>query len=219
MPIVKQRIIRNAMSRFTDFDEFLRRQEKASDESVKRLQQSRDSHDPLIREVFRVFQEYFDTVIKPRKDYFVVAKKKEFLPTSHQTRSGITPYYMYRINLVPKDTLPLSLTPLTVTNSDFLKPGDVSKDDWHPYVALQFDIALHDAVDEERLIPSVIFRLWGELEKEDFAVLEREISIKTITSPLSRTTEVTITTDQPGQLVTITTRALMTLSPYILSRK
>lgn len=219
LPFGKGRIISHAMSRFSDFDEFLRRQEKAADESIKKLQQSRDDYDALIREIFRVFQEYFDTVIKPRKNYFVIAKKKEALPQSHHHRSGVTPYYLYRINLVPKDTLPLSLTPLTVTNSDFVKPGEVSKNDWHPYVALQFDIALHDAVDEERLIPSVSLRLWGELGKEDFAVLEREIAIKTLTSPLSRTTEVTITASHPDQLVVITTRALMTLSPYILSRE
>lgn len=207
------------MSRFSDFDDFLHKQERHAGETIKRLQQSRDEHDLLLRELLRVFQEYYDEIIQPRRDLFVIAKKAESLPQHTEKRTGITPYYLYRINLVPKDTLPLSLTPFTVTNSDFLRPGVITTDDWHPYVALQFDVALHDSLTEEKLSPIVKIRLWNEPAIETQALLEHPITMSLEKSALTKTTVITIPYEEanPHALVDRTTRVLMMLTPHVLT--
>lgn len=205
------------MSRFSDFDDFLKRQEKAADDALLKLQQSRDEHDLLIRELFRVFQEYHDKIIKPRKDYFVIAKKKEAFPQSQRLRTGLSPYYLYRINLVPKDTLPLSVTPLTATNSEFLRPRKITKGDWHPYVAMQFDVALHDTIVEEKLTPSIVLRIWGDLDVGQKPI-EHPIVVAVEQTALTKTTVITIPyePERPDALVDRTSRVLMMITPSIL---
>jgi len=208
------------MSRFSDFDDFLKRQKRASDESINKLQQSRDDHDLLIRELFRVFQEYFDTVIKPRKDYFVIAKKKELLPSSHEKRSSSAPYYLYRINLVPKDTLPLSVTPYAASG-DYLKPGEILGGDWHPYVAIQFDVSLHDVVSEEKLSPKVTLRFWGNFEGKQDTPIEHPINVSLVKTALTESTVITIPHEfeNPDALVDRTSRVLMMITPSVLASR
>lgn len=161
------------MSQFSDFDEFLRNKEeeetKHHSQYVQTVLQSRKELDPLLRDLFALFKEYFETILTPRKPLVMILKKQETaIHTIHQDHLN-KPYYLYRINLNDQDMLLPAFEWTAIVNEGFFRSEEITKHDWHPYVAMQLDIAFFDTKDARanrytgQLYIAVTIRIWGEI--------------------------------------------------------
>lgn len=183
------------MSDFSDFDEFLRFHEYAKRQSqnafTQQIIQNRKDKDPLIKNVFTLFKEYHQTIVSPRTHSFLVFKKHEEI--------SLSVYFLYRIQVIPTDFLPLAFD-LRYTHLPYLQSGKITSDDWYPNVAMQFDLKLQDVT----LTPSIDIKVWGRLEEDaqkplsanikllyakDWSFPYTRLTIQSKTEPLKQTKE------------------------------
>ncbi len=159
------------MSRFQDFDEFLnekQKEEKATHNAhIQALVKARAHFDPLIREIFALFKEYYETILTPRRKLILVMKRKEDVPRDMDEEK---PSYIYRINLVARQIVPMAFDLSYVVGEHHLTPKKLTQHDWHPHVALQFELAL-EYTDEtsysDKVKIRVTMKAWGDIQIEE----------------------------------------------------
>lgn len=158
------------MSYFSDFDDFLKRQEEQKKQNLNdhrnNVLKSRKDASLLLEDLLTVFKEFNEKIIQPRKPHFVILKKHEELPKFPDN----DPYFLYRVNVIPKDLYVAAYDPNLEPGENHLKSGKITKHDWHPHVAMQYDIAFFDTtVDKKQtglLQPTVIIKVWGNINQK-----------------------------------------------------
>lgn len=162
------------MARFAEFEEFLRRQETAlideADNSVARRISSRYEHDPMIRSSFDIFNDWYQTVIRPRTGLLIVPKKRE-KPEGHNDLLD-TSLYRYRVNLITPNITPRGGGDPWYS---YRQAGETQGTDWDPDVALQFNIKLEQKYDltqrkkTDDLEMTISIQAWGSADRESAA--------------------------------------------------
>lgn len=224
------------MSHFSDFDDFLNREEeernKHQTQHTKAVLQSRKDLDPVIREILELFKEYFETILLPRKPLVMILKKSEVFQKDLEepngkwkTGNGKSSYYLYRINLIDKDMLLPVFDATAVVDAGFFQSNKITKHDWHAYVALQFDLELVDTKNYQgeysgNLQPEVAIRIWGRV-KEDKS-MPFPASVKLSYQPDGKLTfaQLTIKQDQTiNEFVQTIKHVLMLITPQVFQHE
>lgn len=210
------------MSYFADFDEFLKTQtsekQKAQTQHVQNIRQSRQNLDPFINETFYLFKEYFEKILTPRHPYFLILKKKEIIDPITKD----TPVFLYRVNIIPKQLLPGAFNPAYSFGSTHLTPREITDQDWHFHVSLQYDLALYDTYDEKtktysgKLSPYVFLRTWGNLEEEKQSLASSALTITTDTAWKMSYTQIKISQGK-DELIEEYKNALFVVTPRVFS--
>jgi hypothetical protein len=174
------------MSRFDDYDEFLKtqasNQKNLQEELKEKIIKSRTQLDPWIEGIFSLLKEYIETILMPRRGFLMILKKRESLDKI-ETKTNANPYFVYRINLIPKELLPGAFDPTDVIGENHFTPNHVTENDWHFDVSMQFDLLLFDTYDEMNhsltgnLEPRFFLRTWGKLTTEQSMLMNPHISI------------------------------------------
>lgn len=161
------------MSLFEDFSDFLEREEiekqQQASAKTKKLRATREEYDALMRQVFAKVQDYYQTILTPRLDLFLVFKKDTDIKNDNDT------YFLYRINIIAQDSVPLGLD-LRYATTPYLIPEKVTPDDWHANVALQVTVFFKRNTEDTL---SLVFtcQIWGILKST--TPLTKEIIIHT----------------------------------------
>lgn len=153
------------MSRFQNFDDFLKQEEEKYksqvNDFVSYIVSARKANDEKIDTAFQVLLDFYKDVIEPRKQFIVATKKKEYSEKDLNEKKSI-PYYLYRVNLTPpQSTWPRRME--SYDRGDFVESGPTTEFDWHPNVAFQFNISLIDEKGEPKLLIEI--RAWGKVPK------------------------------------------------------
>ncbi len=211
------------MSRIHDFDEFLKAQsqsrQKALNERQKRLFSARQKYDNLIGDTFVLLRDYHEKIILPRLSSFLVVKRKEDLAGESDKPIRL----MYRANLIPKDFLPPAFdrTDL-IRRVDYLTPYEITENDWHANVALQFTLALESTPDENAEIAlNASVRTWGHLTPDNDTPLTHGIKMTHEIDRRIPYTDLTLTGTQfPEQsFIQEVETILIVLTPSVLSHR
>ncbi len=162
------------MARFTDFNKFLNKQEDLQKTELdihgQKIQQSRKKYDAFIKDVFKIVKDYYDEIIYPREKMHIILKKDENFLQKLQKGNAAEPFYTYLINFVPKKLFSLAFDPNYVIEKSYLFQNELTTSDWHPNVALQFELSLFDVWDNSKekftgnLLPHICIRVWGEIK-------------------------------------------------------
>lgn len=206
------------MSSFTDFDEFLKSQDsskkKAEEETLEKIKKSRIQIDPFVSDIFSLFKDYYDTIILPRRSFHMIFKKKENL---QKTEYKDKPYFLYRINLVPVEILPLSFDPSSHPGRDHLSWKHITEHDWHFDVSMQFTLALYASDEPLALMPEITIHTWGNIDQEKSnALIPGGMSISYLTAWHLPYTRIELR-GQEDEVKKNFTETLMVITPRILS--
>lgn len=156
------------MSRFGNLNKQLNAldiHEKANE--FASLQSSHTQAGEFIQLVLAIFSDYYTEIVKPRTHLTLAVQKKE--PTLEQLRLATRPsLYIYNVNLVlPAEQWVRKLK--SNESDDFAKSGELPSLSWHPNIAAQLRLELHDqySVDTKEyaniLQPTITFRVWGNI--------------------------------------------------------
>ncbi len=205
------------MSRFTDFDEFLRTQDsqkqQAKKEQTEKIKQTRKQLDPWIQEIFSAFKEYYETILLQRREYFLILKKREALETKKDQAMAM---FLYRLNLIPREILPAAFDLSSRHQDNHLTMHMVTEHDWHFDVSFQFDVMLTYLPQSEIFTPEITLRVWGELPYDASKMLPASMHVAYKTAWRHHYTEMQIM-GEPKQLQKEFEQTLMLLTPQILS--
>ncbi|GEM_PF-3702998 len=215
------------MSYFSDFDEFLKSQEKSQQEDhsehIQKILKSRMKQDTTIRSLMDMFKEYYETIIKPRKASLLILKKQEKVPQKTPQKYEAAPYFLYRINVIPTDFLPAAFDPAYAT-LPYLVSGNITRDDWHANVTMQFDISLVDSWNTNQatytgeLFPMVTIKTWGTIQTDMGELLSSEIHVSHAVESRLPYTQLFID-GQTQQVSEKVKHALMVATPYVFSHR
>lgn len=213
------------MSRFTDYDEYLRTQasnkKTLQDEIREKLKKSRKSMDVWIDETFSLVKEYIETILLPRRDFLMILKKRESLENI-ELYNNDEPYFIYRINLIPREILPGAFDPSDVVEKNHFTLNEITLHDWHFDVSMQFDLSLFDTFDRNNKIvtgnlePRLFLRTWGKLPDEQSMLVNPHLTIDYLKKWKLTYTEIIIRgnmRDLPGDLE----NTLLMLTPRVLA--
>lgn len=213
------------MSRFNDYDEFLRtqstKQKNLQEELREKLKKSRDRLDPWIDETFSLFKEYIETILLPRREYLMIFKKRASLQRI-ETTTNTNPYFIYRINLIPREILPGAFDPSDVVSKNHLSLNEITIHDWHFDISLQFDLSLFDTFDASgkvltgKLEPRLFLRTWGKLPDEESMLINPHVSVSYLCAWKLTYTEIVIQGDT-RDLQSDLENTLMMLTPRVLA--
>lgn len=168
------------MSRIHDFDEFLNSQkeseQKAFSERQKSLFAARKKYDNLIGEIFVLIREYHEKIILPRTPSFLVVKRQEDLQGNKSEPLAL----LYRANLVPRDFLPPAFDKTDlIQRVDYLMPNQITENDWHANVALQFTLRLENTPgDITETTVHAALKTWGHILTDKDTLLPHGTSIR-----------------------------------------
>lgn len=204
------------MSRFTDFDDFLhekdQQQSKTNEDANEHVKKQRQTLDPWVSDIFWIFKDYYDTILAKRRQYHMIFKKKEFIP--NKTHDDLA-YFLYRINLVPVEILPLAFDPSSHRGRDHLSFNHITKYDWHFDVSLQINVTLTAKdVKNETLTPHIALTTWGSVPKSNVTLLPSDISFKTDTAWHLPYTIFTLS-GKPSAIKDQFEQTLILLTPYV----
>jgi len=72
--------------------------------------------------------------------------------------------FLYRVNVLPRILFASHFNPYTTEGASYVRPNDVTQNDWFLKVALQLDILLtHHRSVIPTLVPTVYIRTWGKI--------------------------------------------------------
>lgn len=202
------------MSLFDDFADFLNREENERQQTengkTKKLLEDRKAYDRLMRAVFTEVREYYQTILRPRRDLFLVFKKDT------ETEKDREQYFLYRINVIAQDSVPLGLD-LRYATTPYLVPEKITQDDWHSNVAFQMSIFLRPAASGYVLV--FTGRVWGEIESA--TPISSEISLVSAKKRRLPYTDFLIETKTPGdnEFVEHVEKILTAATPNILDHR
>src|SRR6266571_7747964 len=205
------------MSRFTDFDEFLRGQDskkqQAQQEQTEKVKQARRQLDPWIQEIFAAFKEYYETILLQRREYLLILKKDASIATK---KDETTAEFLYRANLIPREILSAAFDPSWTHAQNHLTLGEITEHDWHFDVSLQLDVTLVYSDVSEKFTPEISLRVWGKLPDDSSKMLPASMHVSYKTAWRHEYTEIHIT-GEPKQLQIDFEQTLMLLTPQIFS--
>jgi hypothetical protein len=203
------------MSSFSDFDEFLRDQESSKKQSEKekseKLNATRAHFDPFVSDIFRLFKEYYDTIILPRRKFHMIFKKKETLKAASRDE----PQFLYRINLVPVEILPLAFDPGSHPFKDHLAFHYITKNDWHFDVSLQLNLAFFES-DTALLEPRITLCVWGNPKQKEHEILPIMVTQENLTAWTLPYTRFTLN-GPADEIKTLFEKILILITPQVFA--
>lgn len=206
------------MSRFSDYDEFLRSQtsqrRRSQEELAEKLKQSRKEFDPWIKEMFVLVKEYCSTILVPRQQYYLTMKKHESLFGEKNFEKEL--FFLYRLNLIPRDILPGEFDPTSRIAHNHTTPTIITDHDWHFDVSLEFDLALYCADQSGDLTPKLFLRTWGKLPEDESLLLPADLKVTYKTAWRHAYTEIEIN-GSPHKLQEGLEKTLLLLTPRVLA--
>lgn len=167
------------MSRFDNLDLFLQQQQAMRKDTqsavANNIEVARADLDPLIRGSFRVLEEYYRTIVQPRTDLVIVAKKKEQPDDPNKLGQD---HYVYMANFVPQNDRPYSDD--RDASNTYWQANRFGFNDWHPNVALQFGMYLRDKYSQELkaavgLNALLNIRVWGKVPTQKDAITHPDL--------------------------------------------
>lgn len=183
------------MSVFEDFSEFLEQEEiekqQQASAKIKKLLTAREEYDDLMRGAFAQIREYYQTILKPRQDLFLVFKKDTSTEDNKDT------YFVYRVNIIAQDSVPLGLD-LRYATTPYLIPGKLTPNDWHANVALEVTVFLKRKA-EDTFSLTFTCQIWGTLKSA--TPLTKEITIETEEKRHLPTTILTTEAESPKDTI------------------
>lgn len=167
------------MSKFNDFNEFLKKEQSQPINKSGKIQKrinSRKEYDEFLKFVFSVFGDYFSTIIEPRTPLIPISSKKESPEEEILDSKGN--FYEYNIHLIHKNKNSSHQTKIA---------------SWHENTALQFTVGFYSPRIEtqntfsDNLRPRILIKVWDKIEVEDVKPINVGVSYTDISKKLFST--------------------------------